>query len=100
MQTALVGGGVGRVAIELVQLPEEDVSLVAEFIKYLKGQRQPITARRAPAAQLVAEARQQAYALQDVPRAEIAAQFATLVETIRGQAIAHGTAIEGNWLGD
>lgn len=91
---------VGRVAMELVQLPEEDLSLVAEFIKYLKGQRQPVAARRVSAAQLVAEARRQANALQDVPRAEIASQFAALVENIRRQAIAQGTAIEGDWIGD
>ncbi len=100
MQTAIVRGGVGRVAIELVQLPEEDVSLVAEFIKYLNRQRQPVAARRAPAAQLVAEARRQARALQDVPRPEIAERFAALVENIRHQAIVQGTAIEGDWIGD
>ncbi len=100
MQTAMIRSGVGRVAIELVQLPEEDVSLVAEFIKYLKGQRQAVGTQHVPAAQLVAEARQQVRALQDVPRSEIAEQFAVLVENIRRQAIAQGTAIEGDWIGD
>ena len=46
-----------------------------------------------------AEARRRGGLLQDVPRAEIMARFRELAEEIRQEAIAKGTAIEGDWEG-
>jgi hypothetical protein len=91
---------VGHVVLELTQLPEEDVSLVAEFVTYLKGQRQAMPQNRKSASEIVAEARRQASMLNDVPRAQVVTQFESLVEQIRRQAIAQGTAFEGDWNGD
>jgi excisionase family DNA binding protein len=93
---ALIGG----VALRLSQLPLEDISLVTQMVTRLQQQRQAATSRRLSPAEIVTEARRQAALLSDVPRAEIAARFEALAEEIRGQAIARGTAIEGDWLGD
>lgn len=93
---ALIGG----VALRLVQLPLEDISLVAQMVTRLQQQRQAAAPRRLSPVEIVTEARRQAALLSDVPRAEIAARFEALAEEIRGQAIAQDTAIEGDWLGD
>ena len=47
-----------------------------------------------------AEARRRATLLRDVPREEIVARFLELAEEIRREAIAKGTAVEGDWQGD
>jgi hypothetical protein len=93
---ALIGG----VALRLSQLPLEDISLVAQMVTRLQQQRQAAPSRRLSPAEIVTEARRQAALLSDVPRVEIAARFEALAEEIRGQAIAQGTAIEGDRLGD
>lgn len=89
---------IGQVAIGLVQLPDEDIAMVAHLVGRLQ-QRQP-AAQPPTAAAIVAAARQQAARLGDVPRADIAARFELLIEEIRQQAIARGTAIEGDWRDD
>ena len=91
---------VGRIALQLVQLPAEDVSAVAQLVAHLRQQRQPAMPRQKSPAEIVAEARRQAALLADVPRAEVVARFEALVEEIRQQAIANDTAIEGDWRGD
>ena len=91
---------VGRIALQLVQLPAEDVSAVALLVARLRQQRQPTVPRQMSPAEIVAEARKQAALLADVPRAEVVARFEALVEEIRQQAIAKDTAIEGDWRGD
>ena len=60
----------------------------------------PSTPLRLSPVEIVTKARRQAALLSDVPRAEVAARFEALAEEIRGQALAQGTAIEGDWLGD
>ncbi len=91
---------VGRIALQLVQLPAEDVSAVAQLVAHLKQQRQPAVPRQMSPAEIVAEARKQAALLADVPRAEIVTRFEALVDEIRQQAIAKDTTIEGDWRGD
>lgn len=91
---------VGRIALQLVQLPADDVAAVALLVARLRQQRQPAMQRQMSPAEIVAAARKQAASLADVPRAEVAARFEALVEEIRQQAIAEDTAIEGDWLGD
>ncbi len=88
---------IGQVATGLVQLPDEDIAMVARLVERLQP-RQP--AAPPAAAAIVAAARQQAAQLGDVPRSDIAARFELLVEEIRQQAIARGTAIEGDWRND
>lgn len=86
-----------QVASDLDTLPEEDLALVAAFIAYLK-QRAPASAPRMSAAAIRAEAQRRAAALQDVPRNELVSQFQAVAEDVRQQAIAQGTAIEGETL--
>jgi excisionase family DNA binding protein len=91
---------VGRIALQLVQLPAEDVAAVAQLVARLRQQRQPAVQRLKSPAEIVAAARKQAALLSDVPRAEVAARFEALVDEIRQQAIAQDTTIEGDWHGD
>lgn len=51
-------------------------------------------------AELWVEALRRAHLLQDVPREQLVARFAELTEEIRREAIAKGTAIEGDWVGE
>lgn len=89
---------IGQVATGLVQLPDEDIAMVAHLVGRLQ-RRQPTAQQRSPT-EIVAAAHQQAARLRDVPRTEIAARFEVLAEEIRQQAIARGTAIEGDWCND
>ena len=89
---------IGQVAVGLAQLQDEDIAMVAHLVGRLQ-RRQPTAQPRSPT-EIVAEARQQAARLRDVPRAEIAARFEVLAEEIRQQAITRGTAIEGDWRND
>jgi excisionase family DNA binding protein len=91
---------IGGVALELAHLPAEDIFSAAQFVNRLRQQRAAVRPPPVSPAEIVAEARRQAALLSDVPRAEIAARFAVLAEEIRQQAIAQGTAIEGDWIGD
>jgi hypothetical protein len=91
---------IGRVAVELTRLPEEDLPLIIEFVDYLKRQRQSAPQRTLSVAEMRAEAHRRASLLRDVPRAEVVARFQELAEEIRQEAIAKGTAIEGDWRGD
>jgi hypothetical protein len=43
------------------------------------------------------EAQRRAATLRDVPRAELVTRFQQIAEEVRQQAIAQGTAIEGDW---
>ena len=90
---------VGQVVSELSRLPEEDLSLVVEFVEFLKRRKATPTQRLSPA-EMRAEARRRAILLRDVPRGEIVARFRELTEEIRQEAIAKGTAIEGDWRSD
>ena len=91
---------IGRVVLELTQLPEEDLPLVIEFVDYLKQQHLSPSQRRLSVAEIQAEAHRRASLLSQVPRAEIVTRFQELAEEIRQGAIAKGVAIEGDWQGD
>ena len=99
MDSAATKATIGRVASELTQLSEEDLPLVVEFVEFLK-QRRARPVQRLSLAETRAEARRRAALLQNVLREEIAARFRELIEEIRQEAIAQGTAIEGDWVGD
>jgi len=89
---------VRRAVIEVAQLPENELLVVLEFINDLKKQRE--RPHRESAKQLVALAKQRAAEMGDVPRAEMAARLIKVMDEIRAEAIAKGTAIEGEWEGD
>ena len=99
MHSSATKATIGRVASELTQLSEEDLPLVVEFVEFLK-QRQAKSVQSLTLAEMRAEARRRAALLQNVPREEIVARFRELTKEIRQEAIAQGTAIEGDWVGD
>ena len=89
---------IGQIALKLSKLSAEEVSGVLEILDHLSPSgtsRKPVTA-----AEIFALAKQRAAALRDVPREQVAARFAELAEEIRQEAIAKGTAIDGDWTGD
>ncbi len=91
---------IGHVVLELTQLSEEDLPLVVEFVDYLKRKRQVEPQHRLSVAEMRAEARRRVGRLRKVPRDEIVARFRELTEEIRQEAVAKGTAIEGDWCAD
>jgi len=88
-----------QAVIDVASLPEEDLSLIVEFVSYLK-QRRSTPGRKLSAAEMRAEARRRASALKDVPRHKLVARFEELTEAIRSEAMAKGAAIEGDWQRD
>jgi len=91
---------IGGVALQLAQLPAEDVFVAAQFVTQLRQRQPPAHPSQLSPAEIVGAARRQAALLSDVPRAEIAARFAALAEEIRQQAHERGTAFDGDWTGD
>jgi len=91
---------IGRVALELTLLPENDLPLIIEFVEYLKRQCRAMPQPRLSVAEMRTEARRRATLLREVPRTEIVSRFQELTEEILQEAIARGTAIEGDWTGD
>jgi len=84
-----------RTVIEIANLPDDDLAILLDIVAFLKQQRAKTTAtdiRRA--------ARQRAMTLRNMPRGQLATQFREVGEKIRGQVIASGTAVEGDWESD
>jgi hypothetical protein len=52
------------------------------------------------AVEIQVEARKRARLLREVPRAQLVARFVEVGEQIRQEAIANGTAVNGDWTGD
>lgn len=90
---------VREAVIEVAQLPDQDLLQVMQFVRELK-ERQIIAPRRPSVAEIRAEAKRLAAEMGDMSREEVMAQFRASTERIRLQAIADGTAIEGDWQGD
>ncbi|MDI6795079.1 MAG: hypothetical protein QME81_19795 [bacterium] len=99
MSVTMSSGLRGQVASELTRLPEEDLSLVIEFVKYLERRRETSEQRLSPV-EIRAKAQRRVALLEDVPREKIVVRFRELAEDIRQEAIAKGTAVEGDWQGD
>lgn len=91
---------IGQLAHQLSSLTEEDLQLVAEFVTLLEEKRPPGPTRALSAAEIREKARWRARLLHDVPREQLVARFAEVGEQIRQEAIAKGTAIDGDWAGD
>lgn len=84
-----------RTVVEVAGLPDDDLAIVLEVVAFLKQQRATETT-----ADIRRAARQRAAALRALPRDQLAAQLREVGEKIRSQAVASGTAIEGDWEGD
>ncbi len=89
---------IGQIALKLSQLSAEEVSGVLEILDHLGVAE--TSNRRPTTAEICALAKRRAALLRDVPRAQVAARFTELAEEIRQEAIAKGTAIDGDWTGD
>jgi len=90
---------IGEAALQLAALPEEDLPLVFELLDVLKERHsRPQKPLSAPEIRELAKGR--ARLLQDVPRDALMARFLELGEEIRRQAIAKGTAVDGDWESD
>lgn len=100
MSTATAERLIGRVASDLTVFPEEDLTLVVEFVDYLKHQRSATRRIHLSAAEIRMEAMRRSQLLRDVPRSEIVARFQQVAEEIRQEAIARGNAIDGDLLSD
>ena len=84
-----------RTVVEVVNLPDDDLSIVLDVVAFLKQQRSAESA-----ADIRRAARQRAAALRSLPRDQLAAQLREVGERIRGQVIANGMAVDGDWEGD
>lgn len=67
--------------VDLMNLPETEFIVVSEVIHDLMQQ----TARRPPAAEMLAEARRQAATLQHLPRAELFARLRAAHQALRDE---------------
>ena len=99
-KSALAPQTLGKLVVKLTGLPEEDLQLVVDFVDCLEEKRPAEPARSLSAAEIREEARKRALLLRDVPRDQLIARFVEVGEQIRQEAIANGTAIEGDWTGD
>lgn len=100
MMTATTEQMIGRVVSQLTRLPEDDLTLVVEFVDYLDHRRQKTqTTDRSPA-EIRVLARQRARQLEGVPRSDIVARFRQLADEIKQIAITQGTSFPGDWSGD
>jgi hypothetical protein len=91
---------VGKLAVKLSGLPEEDLQLVAEFVDYLGEKRPAESSAPLSAKRIREEAKRRSHLLRDVPREQLIARFAELGEQIRQEAISSDSAVDGDWTGD
>jgi hypothetical protein len=91
---------IGQLALKLTNLPEEDLQLVIELVDCLKDKHPAEPVQSPSTKEIREEARRRARLLRDVPREQLVARFMEVSEQIRQEAIAKGTAIEGDWTGD
>lgn len=84
-----------RTVVEVASLPDDDLAIVLDVVAFLKQQRSVDSA-----AEIRRSARQRAAALRALPRDQLAMQLHDVGERIRGQVVASGMAIEGDWEGD
>ena len=91
---------IGKLAVKLSGLPEEDLQLVADFVDYLDEKRPSGSSAPLSARKIRKEATRRSRLLRDVPREQLIARFIELGEQIRQDAISAGTALDGDWSGD
>jgi hypothetical protein len=89
---------VRKAVIEVAQLPENELVAVIEMVGALKEQR--ARPNRALAKEIVARARARAAEMSHLSHEEVVQRFTNAMDRIRAEAIAKGTAIEGEWEGD
>lgn len=99
VQETLPQNLVREAVLEVAQLPDRDLVLVVQFVRELKRRRGSATPRPS-VAEVRAEARRLAFEMASLSPEQVMAHFRETLEHIRAQAVAEGTAIEGDWQGD
>ena len=89
---------VRKAVIEVAQLPEKELLIVIEMVDTLKKQR--ARPNRELAAEILARAKARAAEMSHLSHEEVVQRFTDTMERIRADAIAKGTAIEGEWEDD
>jgi hypothetical protein len=89
---------VRKAVIAVAQLQENELLIVIETVESLKKQR--ARPNKEAAKEIVARAKARAAETRDLPRAELLKKFSDTLDAIRAEAIANGTAIEGELEGD
>ena len=84
-----------RTVVEVANLPDDDLAILLDVVALLKQQR-----TTEMTTDIRQAARQRALVLRSIPRDRLAEQFREVGERIRSQAVASGTAIDGDWQGD
>ncbi|MBI5081662.1 MAG: hypothetical protein HZC38_15115 [Chloroflexi bacterium] len=87
---------VRKTILEVVSLPEKDMLTVLEFVGKIK-QREKEGLPKLTVAEIHAEANRIAAETANLSRKEIMNRFRETVEQIRTEAIAKGTALDGEW---
>ena len=90
---------VRQAVIAVARLPEQELVQLLAYIDTLK-ERPATTVTQQAVASIRAEAAQLAAVMDNQPRSEVMAQLRATMERMRAQAIADGTAIDGDWHGD
>jgi hypothetical protein len=89
---------VRKAVIEVAQLPEKELLIVIEMVDSLKKQR--TRPNKELAVEIVARAKARASEMSHLSRTEVMEKFGATLDAIRTDAIAKGTAIEGEWEDD
>lgn len=89
---------VRKAVIEVAQLQEKELLIVIEMVDTLKKQR--AHPNRELAAEILSRAKARAAEMSHLSRAEVMEKFSKTLDAIRAEAIAKGTAIEGEWESD
>ncbi len=84
-----------RTVVEVASLPDDDLAILLDIVTLLKQQRATETV-----ADIRRAAHQRVMALRNLSPDQLVTQFRAVGEKIRSQAVASGTAIEGDWEGD
>jgi hypothetical protein len=84
-----------QVLTSIAQLPPTDLLVVYETIGDLKKQR--VHPNREAAAEILSRAKARAAEMSHLSHEEIVQRFIDATERVRAEAIAKGTAIEGEW---
>lgn len=85
-----------KTIIEVASLPEKEMLSVLEFVGKIK-QREKEGLPKLTVAEVRAEAKRRAAEMKNLSREDMVKRFNAATERIRAQAIANGTAIEGDW---
>ncbi len=89
---------VRKAVIEVAQLQEKELLIIIEMVDTLKKQR--ARPNRELAEEILSRAKARAVEMSHLSHADVMEKFSNTLDAIRAEAIAKGTAIEGEWEND